>query len=343
MRIEDIISNKLEKNKQVTVAEIVDATGFSRSYINRSFNLLEEKSEIIKIGKSNKTIYIPANKSSIKKAKRYITSIQLTLTNKDLKEHDILEKIYSETGIFDAIKEEVKKITDYAFLEILNNAIEHSKSPKINMIIERLRNSIYFEITDKGIGVFKNIMKKFHLNSELNAIQELLKGKETTDPKHHSGQGIFFTSKVADKFIIKSGVKTLIFDNLLDKNGDIFIKDSAKFKGTKIKFSLSLRSNRILKDIFDQFSVGLYDFERTKVIVKLFKGGSNYISRSEARRITTNLDKFKEVILDFKKVDTIGQGFADEIFRVWQKNYPKIKIVVKNTNENIIFMINRIK
>ena len=186
-------------------------------------------------------------------------------------------------------------------------------------------------------------MKKFHLESELNAIQELLKGKETTDPKHHSGQGIFFTSKVADKLVIKSGKKTLVFDNLFDKNGDIFIKDSEKFKGTKIKFSLSLKSNRNLKNIFDQFSVGLYDFERTKVIVKLFKGGTNYVSRSEARRITTNLDKFKEVILDFKKVETVGQGFADEIFRVWQTNNPKIKIIIKNANENILFMINRAK
>ena len=75
--------------------------------------------------------------------------------------------------------------------------------------------------------------------------------------------------------------------------------------------------------------------------IKLYKMDSEYISRSQARRILSGLYKFKTVILDFKGVETVGQGFADEVFRVWKLNYPDISIIPNNANENINFMINR--
>jgi len=46
-------------------------------------------------------------------------------------------------------------------------------------------------------------------------------------------------------------------------------------------------------------------------------------------------------MLDFKDVDTIGQAFADEVFRVWKTKYPDISVIWRNTNENVLFMINR--
>ena len=52
-----------------------------------------------------------------------------------------------------------------------------------------------FIVNDSGIGIFRNIMQKRNLKSELEAIQDLMKGKTTTMPESHSGEGIFFTSK----------------------------------------------------------------------------------------------------------------------------------------------------
>jgi aspartokinase len=69
--------------------------------------------------------------------------------------------------------------------------------------------------------------------------------------------------------------------------------------------------------------------------------GTEYVSRSQARRIITRLDKFKTIILDFKDVETVGQGFADEIFRVWKSRNHQIEIIPVNQNENIDFMIKR--
>jgi hypothetical protein len=55
------------------------------------------------------------------------------------------------------------------------------------------------------------------------------------------------------------------------------------------------------------------------------------------------LDKFKNIVLDFDKVPTAGQGFADEIFRVFQSKHPDIVISSINTNEAVQFMIDRVR
>lgn len=76
---------------------------------------------------------------------------------------------------------------------------------------------------------------------------------------------------------------------------------------------------------------------KTEVKVRLYQ--TEFISRSEARRLLTGLDRFKTIILDFKGVKTVGQGFADEIFRVFKRNHPDIKIQTRNlsaSQESII-------
>ena len=50
---------------------------------------------------------------------------------------------------------------------------------------------------------------------------------------------------------------------------------------------------------------------------------------------------FSEVLLDFDGIKTIGQAFADEIFRVFARKNPDIDIVVINTNDQIRKMISR--
>jgi hypothetical protein len=50
---------------------------------------------------------------------------------------------------------------------------------------------------------------------------------------------------------------------------------------------------------------------------------------------------FKEVTLDFKDVKSIGQAFADEIFRVFPNMNPDTAITAQNTNTEVQYMINR--
>ena len=168
----------------------------------------------------------------------------------------------------------------------------------------------------------------------------MLKGKNTTNTENHSGQGIFFTSRMSDIFEIFGDKKKIIFDN---NTKDVFLKNNRDRKGTKIYFEISVDSSKIIKDVFDEYTDSeSSDFNKTEAFVKLYTGsGSNmYVSRSEARRILFGIDNFKILKLDFKGIDTIGQSFADEIFGVFLRNNPDKKEYV-NASDNVEFMIKK--
>ena len=172
-------------------------------------------------------------------------------------------------------------------------------------------------------------------------MQDLLKGKTTTAPKAHSGEGIFFTSKVADRFILESFGKKMRVDNIID---DVFFEQQKPSKqGTRVIFSIAKNSKRHLNSIFREFqsSPDSYAFDKTEIRVRLFTMGTIYVSRSQARRILSGLEKFNSIMLDFEHVPTVGQAFADEIFRVFKNKHPKIQIDIENTNEAVRFMVER--
>jgi len=338
MDICKLIIDRLDKKGEVRTPDIVKATGFSRTYINRFLQQLREEGQIILLGKANRTRYVLATEQAVTKSRKSILKVHRILYNKDLYEDVVLDDIKRDAGIFLEIPKNISNILNYVFLEILNNAIEHSQSKKIEITMEKGRSSIRFDIIDMGVGIFDNIMQKRNLHSRMEAIQDLLKGKQSTAPEAHSGEGIFFTSKAAEVFTLQSSCKKLIFNNLLN---DIFIKDIKPRVGTKATFSISLSSKKLLANIFKQYTDDSFEFSKTRVTVKLYKMGSEYISRSQARRILSGLNKFKTIMLDFKDVKVAGQGFVDEVFRVWKLRYPYIAISPKNANENIKFMINR--
>jgi len=339
MDIKKLILAKIKEKGQVKSADIIKATSFSRAYVNRFLQELRDEGKIILIGETNKVRYVFASQKEIEKAKKEILDWQRTFKNKDLKEDLILKQVKKETGIFIDLPKNIVNILEFGFLEMLNNAIEHSKSKEIFVKMFKDKEDLVFTVRDWGIGIFNNIKNKKGLKNDLEAIEFLLKGKQTTDPKHHTGQGIFFTSKIADSFTIRSFKKILRFNSLLD---EVFPEDSsAEHEGTRIVFRIRLKSKRTTEKVFRKYTDEDFEFTKTKITVKLYKIGVKFISRSEARRLVIGLDEFKEVLLDFKDVETVGQGFVDEIFRVWQNNHTDIKIKYVNANENVEFMIKR--
>jgi anti-sigma regulatory factor (Ser/Thr protein kinase) len=338
MDIRELILKTLTKKGRVKTSDIVKETGFSRVYINRYFRELRNEGKITLIGSSNQAHYILPN-PEIQDSKKPVR-VHRMLQNKGLKEDTILDQIKSKSMIFAGLPPNIESITTYAFTEMLNNAIEHSQTDLIDIVFERTGAHVWFDISDKGIGIFNNIQQKKGLKSHLEAIQDLVKGKETTAPAFHSGEGIFFTSKLGDRLTIKSSQKSLVFDNIIS---DIFVKDLGRpVKGTKVFFSINLDSSKSISDVFDHYTGESFEFSKTEVKVKLFQEGVEYISRSQARRILTGLEKFKTVELDFAGVKTIGQGFADEVFRVWQSQHPDTKIIPKNMVHNIQFMVKHV-
>lgn len=336
MEMRTLILNTIKKQGQVKTADIVGLTGLSRAYAQRFLKNLADEGVIVLMGKANQAHYIHPSKKGAGNAKPL--SVRRIMTNKDLAEDKVLHEIKEKSAIFQGIAGNVSSTLDYAFTEMLNNAIEHSTSEKIDVVVMRTATDIRFMVADRGIGIFNNIMKKKRLGTTIEAIQELLKGKETTAPAAHSGEGIFFTSKIADLLTIKSFEKKLVFDNARQ---DIYVKDVKPVRGTRVDFVLGLRSKKKLVDLFDKYTDESFQFSKTEVKVKLYHQDVDYVSRSQARRILTGLEKFKTIELDFKDVKTIGQAFADEVFRIWQAQHKDVKFVIKDANENIMIMIKR--
>jgi len=78
---------------------------------------------------------------------------------------------------------------------MLNNAIDHSEGDTVNIIAQRAHDEIDRQIFDGVEGVFDRIARTLKLENAQESLLELSKGKLTTDPSNHSGDGIFFTSR----------------------------------------------------------------------------------------------------------------------------------------------------
>lgn len=79
-------------------------------------------------------------------------------------------------------------------------------------------------------------------------------------------------------------------------------------------------------------------FTRTSIPVKNFFDIFP-VSRSQAKRLCSRLENFQEVDLDFSEISAIGQGFAHEIFVVFQKKHPDIRLHPINTTKEVQKMI----
>ena len=334
--IEQRIIREMHRKGSIKTSDIVEATGLARQSVHRVLKRLVDRGDLVKVGDTKGAKYM-SRESAMKGADPM--RIRRSFANRDLHEDLILRQLRDQTTILQGVKPNVVKIVEYAFTEMVNNAISHSDSAKVTVEMESLDGAIRFVVKDYGIGIFNNLIEKYGLEDKYAAIQELLKGKTTTKPDRHTGEGVFFTSKVADTFHIESSGLRLTVDNSLD---DVFvenIKDNRR--GTRIVFDISKGSNRELSNIFRKYTEGDLAFSKTEIKVKLYKLGISYVSRSEAKRVVQNLDRFKSVVFDFAKVDTVGQAFADEIFRVFTNEHPAISIRHINANENVEFMIQR--
>lgn len=83
-------------------------------------------------------------------------------------------------------------------------------------------------------------------------------------------------------------------------------------------------------------------FNKTIVAVEsLCNDNETLIARSQAKRLLAKFEKSRHICLDFKGIETIGQAFADEIFRVYKNHHPELEITTINTSEDVLKMIRR--
>lgn len=236
----------------------------------------------------------------------------------------------------------VLRIWQHAFTEMFNNAIDHSEGKSVAVALTRSAADSEMVITDDGVGIFHKIQSRLGLLDERHALLELSKGKLTTDPDRHSGEGIFFTSRMFDEFQILSG--GVYFSHKLDSEHDWLLEREKFQSGTAVFMRLSSHTTRTAKKVFDKFAFGDdFSFSKTVVPVRLARyGDENLVSRSQARRMLARVEKFRVVMLDFGGVNDVGQAFADEVFRVFAKAHPGIEIVPINASSAVKRMVQRV-
>jgi anti-sigma regulatory factor (Ser/Thr protein kinase) len=130
---------------------------------------------------------------------------------------------------------------------MLNNAIEHSEAERCSIHFRLESGTLAFEIRDPGIGVFHSIASKVHLEEEQSALVELLKGRTTTMREAHTGEGIFFTSRVADRFVLRSHRIQVEWSRAKD---DVFVSARRFLGGTSVSFAIHLSSKRRIEEVF---------------------------------------------------------------------------------------------
>lgn len=245
--------------------------------------------------------------------------------------------------VLGAQPDNVLEIWHYAFTEMLNNAIDHSGGSSIYIHIKRTAADTQIFVKDNGVGIFKKIQSELGLMDERHAILELSKGKLTTDPERHTGQGIFFTSRLVDSFDLFSG--GVYFNHVFGDDKDWIFEQAEPSSGTLVWMKLSNHTARTCKKIFDEYSSeDDYGFIKTVVPVRLAQyGNDRLISRSQAKRVLSRVELFKTVVFNFEEVPTIGQAFADEIFRVFANNHPEIGLIVIRASSEVKRMIAAVK
>ena len=330
MEIKDYICELVFTNKAQKLTQVVaEQYGISRQAAQRHIKKLVDANILTMNGATN------AAKYELVTAQKY-SNFELTA---GINEDSVWRSFVRPE--LEGIPQNVISICQYGFTEMFNNAIDHSEGESVNVFVRRSAYHIGLSVNDNGIGIFRKIRRDFGLDDERHAILELSKGKLTSDASRHSGEGIFFASRMFDTFTIFSGNYFLSHSSESDK--DRLIDREKDDNGTSVLMSIRINSKRTTQSIFEEFStIDHPGFFKTIVPVALATyGDENMVSRSQAKRVLARVEKFTEVELDFKGVTEVGQAFVDEIFRIFDANHPNVNINYVNANDSIVWMIRR--
>ena len=255
-----------------------------------------------------------------------------------LSEDRVLAHVREQLGFgFDSLSEAEHGLLAYVLTEMVNNAIDHAHAARVSVSLDIQAAAVALEVVDDGIGAFASVQAGRGLANVMEAAAEITKGKVTTMPERHSGEGVFFSSKAVDHFELSANGLALVVDNSVD---DLTIRATPPHLGTTVRLRFSRPVVRSLQAVFAAWT-DEFEFTRTRTVVRLFGMGRDFVSRSEARRILQGLESFREVIVDFQGVAGIGQGFSDEVFRVWALQHPAIRLVPTNMVDEVRFFVER--
>ncbi len=330
--IRHFILKNVEKHPSDISRKTTERFSISRQAVNKHIKSLVDENALTLTGKTRNRSY------RLSPISEWSNQYEITA--------EIAEDVVWRTDILPALGKMPDNVIDiwhYGFTEMFNNCIDHSGGSGIFVWIKKTAVNTEIGVLDDGIGIFKKIQTELNLLDERHAILELAKGKLTTDPSRHTGEGIFFTSRMFDDFDILSGGTH--FSHKFGDTEDWILERNKFLSETYVWMKLGNHTARTTKKIFDKYSSGEeYGFNKTVVPVKLAQyENDKLISRSQAKRLLARVELFQIVVFDFTGVDMIGQAFADEIFRVFAQQHPDLQFIPTKANSAVKRMIERTK
>ena len=323
----------LAARTSITAAELASAAGVTRQAAQRQLARMVRSGLLTVEGKARATRYL----QNVQRASSYEL---VGLTEDAVWGAEKLALRSLDPEIEDAPN--VISILNFAFTEMVNNVIDHSKGTHLN-VRWFLSDDVSFEVEDDGIGAFVSIRQARGLPDDFQAIGELSKGKQTTDPARHSGLGIFLTSKIVDRFVLTANEYSWTVSKEIGNDFAVRGLDRPR-KGTLVRCEIRRDTDDSLQKVMARYtSPETKRLDRTTLRVELFQGGGEFVSRTEAKAIGASLEGFDVIELDFTGVEQIGQGFADQLFRVWLNDHPTARLVPVNANRAIMAMIDAVK
>jgi len=209
----------------------------------------------------------------------------------------------------------LNRLVQHAFCELLNNAIDHSGGSHVTVSLRQTATQVQLLVSDNGRGAFERIAQTFAIADPAHAMLELGKGRLTSLPQRHSGQGLFFTSRLADVFDLHANA--VAFRQREWDGRGWQPQRPLRAPGTSVYAAFSLDTTRTLEAVRQTYCSDGVAFDRTVVPLRVITSERVGLeSRAQARRVHARLAQFARAELDFAGVPVIGQAFADELFRV---------------------------
>ena len=326
--IKNYILRKIDEDDEMIVSKTADAFGISSTSVKRYFDAEMSSGHIC---------------PDKKRACGYALVFEHLNKRYSISEFSEREDyvLYKDFLPFLDCNENAGRIWRYVLPEMFNNALEHSEGKSVRAYYEKCYLYTKAVVTDDGIGIFTKVMNTLRSRGIAapmieDAVAELYKGKFTSCPSRHTGEGIFFSMRMLDRFsaasegeVIRTGYggePSFVRSHLL-----AYTTKLSKI-GTVVVMQLENDTRRDISKVFDEYADVDDGFIRTRIPVFEACMDRDPVARSQARRLSLRLNSFKEVILDFDKVDIMGQGFADELFRVYHNAHPEVTFTPVNMN-----------
>jgi anti-sigma regulatory factor (Ser/Thr protein kinase) len=239
----------------------------------------------------------------------------------------------------------VRRMARHAFTELVNNAIDHSGGTQVTVSMRQTPAQVQLLVSDDGCGLFRRIEDSFDIGEPALAMLELTKGRLTSQPERHCGQGLVVTSHLADVFDLRAnaaGFQRRAW-SAAKWHGMPPRAALAERPGTAVYLAIALDTQRTLDSVQHALSAhpNGHAFDCTSVALNLIAAASDgtLTSRAEAKRVASRLAAFRRAEIDFAGVDEVGHAFAHELFSVFRRAHPEVELVPLATNPQVASML----